>query len=439
MTPLSRREDQALLFVVMAAVIWRWVLAQRTPVPSEDGSTYLWMAQQFAAGHWHDGFATVFPPGLSLLLAPLLALGLEPLFAAQLLGCITSGLTTVPLALVAHTLRPGAAVPAAILFAAASLPSRNAAEVYSEPPFLLLLALGTLAGLRHHYWRLGICSALAFLLRPEAVLLPLAFALTDRRALRALLAAAAGVLLLALLRWLSGNGLDPLPIRSFHELRDDLPERGAVLANLLQVPKAFAEAFELMAPLPLLLLLPPRLVPRGTRPLLLQLALNTLVICTFVVRSRFFLSAAVPVVALAAVGTSRLRLPWRCAALALCAGLGLYTGWNGVIDADRAVERGVGRYLAHELHPGEQVAGDMPRVIYYAGRRPPEPRHFDATQLLAMAAAADVHFVVLSRDTKRGTFAPVSAGLEPRFARLQLPEGLQEPAEARGIVVFVRR
>jgi hypothetical protein len=272
------------------------------------------------------------------------------------------------------------------------------------------------------------------------VLLPLAFALCERPALRALLPAALGVGLLALLRWWSGNGFDPLPIRSFHELRDDLPERGAILANLLRVPLAYVEAFDwLPAALPLLLLLPPRAAARGARPLLLQFALNTLVICTFVVRSRFFLSAAVPVVALAAVGVCRLRWPQRCIALALCAGFGLLRGWTGVSEPERVAERAVGQYLAHQLHAGDEVAGDMPRVIYFAGRRPPPPRHFDAAQQLAMAAAANVRFVVLSQNSQRRTYAAVSAGLEPRFARLELPEALQELASERGIAVFVQR
>ena len=434
--PRTRRQEQLLLWIVMFAVAWRWVLAMRTPVPSEDGANYLWMAQRFAAGDLAAGLSEVFPPGLSLLIAPLLRFGVEALMAGQIVGCVCGGLAVLPVAFAAERLQRGALLPAAVLFATTSLLCRSAAEVYSESPFLLLMALGTLAGLHRQHWRLGIFAGLGYLLRPEALLLPIAFVTWDRRALRSLLPAALGVGALALLRGFTGNSFDPLPILAFHDGRDDLPGRGAFLRNLLDVPWAYGEAFGPLCLLPLLLI---RRTSAAARPLLVQLLLNALVICTFVVRRRFFLSAAVSVVALAAAGLCRLRLPLRVAVVVLCAGFGLGHAWWRVTPQDRLAEKAVGRYLARQLHGDELVAGDLTRVLFYAGLRPLPPRHFDTGQLLAMAAPPAVRYVVLSADSKRGTYAATAAGLDATFARLGLPARLQQLADESGIAVFVRR
>ena len=84
---------RAVWCVVAAAIVWRWLLAVRTPVPSEDGVSYLWMAQRFAAGDFARGLGEVFPPGFPLLLSPWLWVGFRtrsapaarlPAFAAAL-------------------------------------------------------------------------------------------------------------------------------------------------------------------------------------------------------------------------------------------------------------------------------------------------------------------------------------------------------------------
>jgi hypothetical protein len=422
--------------IVAATIGWRWLLAVQTPVPSEDGASYLWMAQRFASGDFVAALDEVFPPGLPLLLAPWLWFGGDAFVTAQVFGVLCAAATVLPLVAIARHVAPAGALGVACLWASGSLLARNAVEVFSEPPFLLLMALGTLAGLRGRWWLLGLAAAIAFWIRPEGLLLPVAFVLSHRRAaLWSLLPAAAGVLLLAVLRWLAGHGFDPLPLLAFHEQRDDLPERGQVLANVLQVPGAWFEAFGVAG-----LLLFGAWRQRGERAaqaLGWQCLLQIGAVCTFVVRRRFFLSAAVPVHALAAPALAALRPRWRAALVAVLVLAGGIGGYRGTIAPDRAAERDVGRWLAAQLAPDETIVSDLARVVWYAGHRPPPPRRFAAADLAAQAEARAVRFVVVG--SNRDGFDELSRRLAASHARLSLPGQLDGLADARGIAVFARR
>jgi hypothetical protein len=415
-----------------------WGLAAATPVPSEDGVSYFWMAQRFAAGEWRAALSMVFPPGWPLLLAPLLACGVAAERAATLLGAASLAACVWPLVRIARALHPDAELPAAVLWASSPLLLRVAAEGYSEPPFLVLMAFGTLAGLRGRFVAMGVCSGIAFWLRPEGFALAASFVLVQPRAAwRSLLPAAGGVLALASLRAGAGLGFDALPLVAFHAQRDDLPDRGALLANLLAMPGPWFEAFGVAGLTALLA--PWRRREPAAATLRWQIALQLAAICTFVVRRRFFLSCAVPVVVLAAAVLARAPRRVAQAVLVLAIVLGAVFAWRGRTDADRAVERELGVWLAQALPRDGALVTDLPRVAWYAGRRPPPPRHFAAAQLLAQAHAADVRCVVLSIDSKRGQFAELAAGLADAFARAELPASLRDAADARGIAVFVAR
>lgn len=419
---------------------WHLLLFLRTPVPSEDGVSYLWMAERFAAADWHGGFGTVFPPGWPLLLAPWLALGLPPELASLLLATVAVVATLWPVAALAARLAPGhervAALAAAGLFAASPLLGRLAVEVFSEPAFLWVMAWGTWFGLGGRSVALGVCAAVAFWIRPEGVLLVPALALaapTWRSAARRLAVATtialAGVLLLALCRWLAGHGFDPLPIHAFHESRDELDQRGAWFANLLDIPGPWLEAFGVSGLLCLAAL--------GARlwPLRAAVLLQIAVVLTFVVRRRFFVSAAVAVHCLAALALLRCPPALRRATLALAGLHALLAGWHGGIDPDRAVDRSLGQYLQGQLRPDDRIATDLPRVVYFAGRQPPEPRRPDLAQLAVRAATDDVAVVVLSQRLA----AERSAPLLPGCTEMPLPEPLASACAQRGIVVLARR
>ena len=178
--------------ILVAGFVWRLYVAWLTPLPSEDGVNYLWMAERFAEGEFTQGLSEVFPPLLSLLAAVPIALGLDPLPAAQLVLCVGGSLAILALARATEVLVPRGGLCAGCLLAFAPLPVRFCGEVYTEPLFMLFGALAVWSGLVQRWWCLGLWSGIAFWLRPEALILPLAFLVSDhRRAWRGLLLAGA--------------------------------------------------------------------------------------------------------------------------------------------------------------------------------------------------------------------------------------------------------
>jgi hypothetical protein len=429
MTARARNAIAVCVFVIVL------VLGLREPGPSGDGTSYMWMAQQLARGEWGDALSMVFPPGFPLLLAPLVALGVEPWTAGIVVGAASLALLAAPLARIAAELDPRAAAPAVLLLLGSPHLLNVAAEVYSEPPFLLAMALGTAAGLQQRWWWCGACAGAAFWVRPEGLLLAASFVLVARRrAWRVLVGAAGGVLALAAVRAAAGHGFDPLPMLAFHELRDDLPRRGDVLYNLVEAPLGYAEALGVGSVLALVGLRH----CRGLQwSLPIQIVLQAGAILTFVVRKRFFLSCAVPVLALAGREIASWPARWRGGVLAVSVVAGLALAWPGS-DPNRVAEVQVGQWLAQRLPPDAAIVTDLMRVAWFAGRRPPAPRHFSAAQLLQQAHDPTVRCVVLSERSQQGQFAEVEAGLAGSFTRVELPASIRAVADARGIAVFVR-
>lgn len=410
-------------------------------VPSEDGISYLALASRFARGEWHEALASVFPPGFPLLCAPLVAAGLDVEVAAVSVGaaCLVAALW--PLAQAAERLRAGAGGIAPWLVFASPLLPRLAAEVYSEPPFVLATALAAACGLRQRWWSLGVWSGVAFWIRPEGLLLAVAFGIARPRvAWRALLPAAGFVFGLAALRAAAGHAFEPLPLLAFHDARDDLPDRGAWLTNLARVPIVFVEGLGAVALVSLVGIVRGRATGSGGhRALGWSVALQVLAVCSFVARKRFFVSAFVPVALLAAAELANWPRRARWVALLLCLGIGLAAVVPGGDGVDRAVEPELGRHLGHLLRPGGTVFADLPRVVYYAGCEPPPPRHFDAGQFAALATRDAVQFVVVSTASKRDSSREVLPALAAAFAPFPLPEPLAGRCAARGLVVFARR
>lgn len=437
--PCPRTRARTIALLVGAALAWRLVLAARTPVPSGDGCSYLWIARQFAEGRFALGLSEVFPPGFPLLCAPFVALGIDPWSVGLWICCSTAALTVWPIVRIADHLRANAGVPAAVLWITSSLLARNAAEVFSEPTYLLAMACGTLSGLRAQWWRCGLWSGVAFWIRPEGVLLAASFAILERRrALALLLPTTLAVAALAVLRWWHGHGLDPLPMLAFHvNERDDLPERGNVLGNLLQVPASCFEAFAGCAVLPLLLLVPRFRGAKNTAALVWQIVMQIGAVVTFVTRRRFLLSAAVPVLTLGGTALAALQPRVRIVVLTLLVSFELVTGWRGVTDADRIAERQVGEYLRDHVEPGDRIVTDLTRILWFADRRPLWPRHFRVDELLALAAEPATRFVALR--AKHATFPELERGLAATWQRATLPPDLDASVRERGIAVFVRR
>ncbi|MFO1030120.1 MAG: hypothetical protein U1F60_03490 [Planctomycetota bacterium] len=432
------RTPRALWLAAVLLAAWSLVLARRSPLPSEDGVSYLWIAERFAAGDFAAALSTVFPPGYPLLLAPWIWLGGNGEAVAHWFGAICLSATLWPLARLATFAGAPTVWPVVLLFAASPLPPRLCAEVYSESPYLLLMAWGAWFGVTGRMLVMGVCAAMAFWIRPEGSLLAASFVLaTPRRAWPSLVPVALGVLLLAAWRWSVGHGFDPLPIHAFHEGRDDLAERGQVLHNLLALPGPWFEGLALAGALVL-----PALFRPGSRrlwPFVWQVALQVGVICTFVVRRRFFVSCAVAVHVLAGTVLARFPRGVQCLVLAVALCIGLVSGWTGGIDADRAVERELGAWLRPQLAATDRLVSDLPRVVYFAGEPPLPPRHFTLAQMLGQIAGADVAWVVVRDRSERVPFAELEPQLAVRFQRVVLPEGLAKAAASRGVAVFRRR
>ncbi len=497
------------------ALLVRTGIAMHTPVPAEDAANYLWMARAFAAGNAGVALAEVFPPGFPLLLAGPLAWFLDgemtagqgavdAFRVAQWVNVLLGAFAVWPIAALARAwgssvdvTQPRAdasgsgggetvAIVAAWLVATASLFSRTATDVLSEPAFVLCVAMALLAVTpgRSSPWRFGLWSAAAVWIRPEGVALPLGFAAAwcsewllvrfkrsqsdVRPPIPALFVACvpASVALVGLILWRQSLGLESewLAKWEFHDERV-LPDKGDVFGNLLRAPWAWMEAF---GPLALGLLWcsfcawrgRARWTPARANAFRVHAAVGVFAlgaIATFVVRRRFFISWTPLVVPGAAIGwcallgvrfqatrsrvngedvpakRSRWLLP---VGVALLCAFGAITAWRGRIDGNRMAERDLGVWLAERLAPNEDFVTDMTRVRYFANRRPLSPRRFGARELGTAAEAVDARAVVLA--VRRPGRAELAEALQPRFELAALPAALAEATRARGLVVLTR-
>lgn len=443
--PSRRGVQTTLAWLSLLALAWRAVLIALTPVPSEDGVSYLWMAERFAVGDFAAPLGEVFPPLLSLLAAPLIAAGLDAWLAVQSVLALAGAASVWACARLAAALAPDPtrarefALAAAWLTAFATLPARYCAEVYTEPLFILVVALAAHDAVRQRWLTCGAWAGVAFWLRSEALVLPIALALTRRGAWRALLPAGGAVVGLALVRGVAGHGFDLVPKLGFNWSKSALGDSVAALADgLSALPGAWFEAFGVAGGLALAGFA----LRRGSaaRGLRLALLCAVVVVVAFATRRRFLVAWWPLVVPYAVLGLSVLPGRMRLLALASAVVLGGVLGLR-TTSADRVAEREVALALRARLGPGEVIVSDLTRVVYFAGQRPLPPRHFTPDELLALARAANVRFVVLG--ARREGFEAVRAGLlglDPRaFEPETLPPSLAALAATRGLEVFRRR
>ncbi|MCC6782263.1 MAG: hypothetical protein IT457_05440 [Planctomycetes bacterium] len=420
----------------------RMLVAVLTPVPAEDAANYLWMAQRFAAGDWAAALSEVFPPGLPLLVAPVVAAGFDPFRGGQLVVASVAALAIWPCVRLAETREPSLARITGVLLALLPLATRFVGEVLTEPVFATFAATALLAALRgHHAWS-GVAAALAFTLRPEALALPAANLVLGRvRGLAAVLPLGAGVVGLAAWRSAHGQAFELLPKLGFNAARGDaaLSADGirwqTVLENLVALPGAWLEAFWGVGLLALYGIWRLR-GDRTGRAFVAVLAVVVMAVLAFLTRRRF-LVAWFPVLALflpVALAALRERSRYVLQVLLVLTSL---LGCLNFTDDDRYGERVVGEWLATMLRPGETVAGDMTRVIWFAGLRPLSPRHFSTEELREATRAAGVRFVVLGG--RRAGNAELAASLAPGFTPTGMPLRETRAAERRGLLVLERR
>jgi len=432
---LSTTDRRLLLWLLVLAMCWRHLLAVLTVVPSQDGATYLWMASRFAQGDLLTPVTEVFSPLLPLLVAPLVACGLDPLEGAQLVCCLLGALAVVPAFAAAECLAPGAGRWAALLMAVAPLPARLCGEVYAEPGFLFAACAAVAHGLRGESWRLGLWTAVAFGFRPDALVLALPFlVLQPARIVASLLPLAVAALGYAWWRHAAGEAFDPLPRLAFHASRDDLPGRGDVLANLVQLPLALLEG---VGPVFLLALWGARTSAGAAgRRVVGGFLLALTGPLTFVVRQRFTVNLLPWLLPFAGRALQSMGPRWRMVVVLLVVVHAGTEGVRGRIDPSRLVDREVGEFVGSQLAPAETLLTEHARISWYAGVRPGTPRKWDGDRLVALAQDPSVAWVVLDLD--REDAATVVARLAPQFVRAELPQEVADAAQRRRLALLRR-
>lgn len=309
--PMATADRRLVLVVAGAAVVWRWLIAQRTPLPGIDACLELWRAERLAAGSFGDLAAAWWPPWWSLLLAPAVACGASPFASAQIAACVCGALTVVVVALAAERLREGAGLPAAVLAMAGAGASvaAGAGSAATLGAFWVGLGAWAVAGRRNAM--AVVCWAIAAAGVGERIVA----VETGWRHLR--LGVGVGTPL-ALLAW-----LPPRPGRASLVW----PALGVAIVASVLVPGAAAWL--------------PAWAPAGA--------------------------------VLGGVGLARLPGRWRDVLLCVVVALESLTAWHEIEPREAIAERIVGRYLAHRLTAAERVVSDLPRVSWAAHQRPEAP------------------------------------------------------------------
>ena len=146
--------------LVWLGFLWRLLISSMTPVPSEDGANYLWMAEQFAAGEPAQALSEVFPPLLSMLLAPWIWFGADPFRSGQVLLAMVGALTVMPIVRASEAMLFGSGRCAGCMVVVATLPVKYTAEIYTEPLFILIGGFAFWAGTVRRWWLMGLLSAM---------------------------------------------------------------------------------------------------------------------------------------------------------------------------------------------------------------------------------------------------------------------------------------
>lgn len=137
---------------------------------------------------------------------------------------------------------------------------------------------------------------------------------------------------------------------------------------------------------------------------------------------------------IAAIGLCRLHVRLRDLLLTLAVAAMFWLAWNGGVAGSKTVivERHLGEFVGERLAPDETVASDLPRVLYYSGRR---PEVFDEDELRALLGQESTGAVVVRRNTAR----QLRAAIDARFSRYRLSQRFADLVAAHGVVLLLPR
>ncbi|MCR9244757.1 MAG: hypothetical protein NXI31_06980 [bacterium] len=145
------------------------------------------------------------------------------------------------------------------------------------------------------------------------------------------------------------------------------------------------------------------------------------------------LSIGMVVAALVAgVGLARLPVRLRDLLLTLAVAGMFFLTWEGVESRSVGVERYLGEFLADRLLPEERIATDLPRVQYFAGRRP-EVVDRAALRLRVRDRATGAAVLTKARALE------LDDELRPDFGHFQLSPRFASMADRHGVTVLLRR
>ena len=162
--------------ILVVALLARLLAWQFHPIVSVDGTTYIRLAQYLRGGPFID---TQQPPGYPALIALLIPIspGGDTVAAARLVDLVTGVLLLVPFFFIArHFLGRWPAGFVTLLLALTPLAIRYSVTTMSESPYLLFILLAVLAVVKKQDAASGALAGLAFLVRPEGIVLPLGLA-----------------------------------------------------------------------------------------------------------------------------------------------------------------------------------------------------------------------------------------------------------------------
>jgi hypothetical protein len=190
----DRKSAAILGGVLLVSTLVRLLAWQFHPIVSVDGTTYIRLARYLVGGPFID---TQQPPGYPALIAlvlPLAPAG-DSVVAARLVDLVCGILLLIPFFLMAR--RSFGAWPAGIvtlLLGLTPLAIRYSVTTMSESPYVLFVLLSVLAATRKRDGLAGALSGIAFLVRPEGIVLPGALAVARGVKPRAWLLLALGFL-----------------------------------------------------------------------------------------------------------------------------------------------------------------------------------------------------------------------------------------------------
>ncbi len=176
----SRRELILLAAVTAAGLAVRLALWSTQSIVSVDGTVYIRLARALAGG---PSFESVQPPGYPMLILLFHAVLRDWILAARAVD-LTAGTALIPLTWLlarAYIARPWLRLGPALAVAALPLTVHYSLTTMSEAPYLAVLLLAFILVSRRHWFPGGIAFGLAYLIRPEALLVAAALALFGLR------------------------------------------------------------------------------------------------------------------------------------------------------------------------------------------------------------------------------------------------------------------